>query len=186
MSLWSPCNSDIQVNSYWVAVAFDHEREYRSSVIAIREADESQLCCSNVLSWCCLIRERMLAIGMRRPNRLNRRAYVPPLPTNKDFGREPWSPSHISRDSKEELCGMFRSLCTLSDIMEDMAIFHRSSRFLREWSEFTAKVSSQEVQQVFALEQRLICWQEDLNLTIFGRFAICDHPLVYILKIISK
>ena len=139
-----------------------------------------------LLWWCCIIRERMLALGMQRPYRLHGTAKERPLPVEIDFGLEVIFPKYTSVTVKRELPNVFLLLCKLSIIMEDVAIFQRKAQFTRKWnSDIT--ITLHEVRHVRNLDQAIRSWKEELFQVIRNGYSRQKmNPLVYILKIMGE
>lgn len=190
LSLWSPCDSESQVNSYWVARAFHHAQEDMLFPPERKKDWETLRCRRRILWWCCLIRERMLAIGMRRPNRLLRKGFDLQLPSEKDFGLEILHPRSGTQRRKRQHVIMFVLLCKLSIIMEAIAMFQRSVAFARDWSDQSSSVTNDDVEQLGRLEQELKSWRSELDQATLDRVQRrtkrSNIALIYILRIMSE
>ena len=132
LSYWSPFDSEHQVNNYWIDRAFSHAR-------AIRLWDrpgENVVTSSRyrLIWWCCLLRDRLTSIALRRPYRIHETKTTWPLVTEADFGLEVMFPRFTTIRTKKILIQSFIWLCKLSDTMRDIAVFHEQTRFDREWS----------------------------------------------------
>jgi hypothetical protein len=132
----------------------------------------------------------MLAIGMRRPNRLCHEGYTRKLPTERDFGLEVLFSTDSTARLKRQQVVMFVLLCKLSDIMEEIALFQRNVTFFRDWSVETQRISKEEVRQVIKLEQELKSWRAELDRVTVDRVQRRTKqsriPFIYILRIMSE
>jgi len=132
----------------------------------------------------------MLAIGMRRPNRLCHEGYTRKLPTERDFGLEVLFSTDSTARLKRQQVVMFVLLCKLSDIMEEIALFQRNVTFFRDWNVETQRISREEVSQVIKLEQELKSWRAELDRVTVDRVQRRTKrsriPFIYILRIMSE
>lgn len=166
--------------------AFHHAREDLLLMSAQQRGDSDLNGRRKLLWWCCIIRERMLALGMQRPHRLHTTAKGRPLPVGSDFGFELNSPKYTNVTLKRELPNLFLLFCKLSIIMEDVAIFQRKAQFSRKWNS-DATLTSEEARHVWSLDQAMRSWKEELSHAIINRRSTRRiNPLVYILKIIGR
>jgi hypothetical protein len=128
----SPGPGGVQNNSYWMNLAFKHENE--DELWKTRPPIDGRLCRRRVLWWCCLVRDRMLALGMRRPYRLHRGPFEEDLTSELDFSFEAASYLTTEIQSKRIAIFAFVWLCKLSEIMAAIAVFQRQSKLSREWN----------------------------------------------------
>jgi hypothetical protein len=132
----------------------------------------------------------MLAVGMRRPNRLHKTGYVPPLPREKDFGLEVIFPNVTTLRLKKQLINFFILFCKLSNIMEEVALFQRTVQFPRDWSVELPAINWLEVQRVENFQKKLNQWRSELDHAAVDRVnrrsKQARTPLLYILRIMSE
>lgn len=161
LTYWSPYDSESRVNHYWVAEAFRHARKIR---LWDPDYDSKAMCCRRRLVWwCCLVRDRIVSLGLRRPYRLQEtRSVTPPL-RESDFGRELLLPRYSDRTEKRSMVTCFIWLCKLSDIIVTIANLHERSRFGREWHEGSEEIDpytfDDDFHEAAVLESRLTQWQ---------------------------
>lgn len=137
LSLWSPGWIGIQNNSYWLDMAFKHatsERLWESRSDDPNNTEDRNNR-NRLLWWCCLIRDRVLALGMRRPHRLHKAPSLTydHLITCSDFGLEAQYPSYLDIESKQLSMLSFIWFCKLSKIMARIAVVKGRMRFERDW-----------------------------------------------------
>ncbi|KUJ06339.1 uncharacterized protein LY89DRAFT_790625 [Mollisia scopiformis] len=159
LSLWSPGWIGPQNNSYWLDQAFKH-----ASAGKLWEPQPStRHCRRRLLWWCCLIRDRVLALGMRRPHRLHRAPLDDEVISQSDFGLEAKYPSYTDRKSKSVAVLAFIWFCKLSKIMEAIAVAQRRNKFSRDWDGESAAITAIELDEVNKLDVGLKCWLEEFE-----------------------
>ena len=161
LTYWSPFDSEYQVNNYWTDRAFYHARVIRLWDRPGENAVTSRR--YRLIWWCCLLRDRLISIAMRRPYRIHEAKSSWPLVTEADFGLEVMFPKFITVKTKKSLIQAFIWLCKLSDVMRDIAVFHEQTRFDREWSGKRidqAKIMS-EASRVSQFDTQLRSWREE-------------------------
>jgi hypothetical protein len=131
----------------------------------------------------------MLALGMRRPERLRKLEALPPLPTEADFGMVIFS-RYITVARKREMVKLFLLLCNLSVIMEDIAVFQRRVRYSQLWDAENWELTLQEIELVMGFERRLKVWKDDLNYAGGNRvkrpYIRYGLPMFHILQIMCE
>jgi hypothetical protein len=131
----------------------------------------------------------MLALGMRRPQRLHKSNAKTPLLNERDFGLEVMFPRYVSVAGKKGQVVLFIMLCKLSNIMEDIAVFQRTVKFSDAWDN-DENVGPQEIESVVVFDQALKSWRRDLDNIIVGgdkqRYEPDERAMVYVLQIMSK
>lgn len=110
-----------------------------------------------LLWWCCLVRDRVLALGMRRPYRLHREPFQDPMTLEQDFGLEAVSPVFTDIQRKRIEIAGFVWLCKLSEIMAAVAVFQRRNRFARDWVG-DSSVDMSELAELRDLDQDITNW----------------------------
>lgn len=97
--------------------------------------DSGSLSCRRQITWwCCLIRDRLVSLGLRRPHRLQGRTSVRPMVQWEDFGIESCQPTYTNRRSKKIQMSAFIALAKLSEVMAKIATFQSDNSFNSEWS----------------------------------------------------
>jgi hypothetical protein len=190
LSYWSPYNSELQVNSYWVGRAFHHARTLELWNSGL---DSGALSCRRrIIWWCCLIRDRLISLGLRRPYRLQEKTSIRAMVRREDFGVEACRPTYTNIRSKEVQISAFIALAKLSDIMADIAFFESSNNFRFAWSGDWEQctVSQGEIDNVHRLLQRINDWKEDYQKVSTG---IADSVLprsskipIYMLRVLGE
>lgn len=132
LTYWSPFDTEYKVNNYWVDQAFYHARAIK---LYDFERDNGPMSSRRkIVWWCCLMRDRLVACGLRRPYRIQEMKEVWPVVKQTDFGLEVIFPRFIDAETKRAMIDAFIWLCKLTDVMRDIAVFHENNRFDREWS----------------------------------------------------
>jgi hypothetical protein len=131
----------------------------------------------------------MLALGMRRPDRLHKSNANQLFPNERDLGVEVILPQFTSVPRKRAHFALFIMLCKLSNIMEDIAVFQRTVKFSYAWNN-GATVGPQELQSVMAFDQALKSWRRALDGNVIGaqeqRNEHSGGAMVYVLQIMSE
>jgi hypothetical protein len=132
----------------------------------------------------------MVALGMRRPERLLLLEALLPLPTEADFGTNTLVSRYTTVARKKKTVKLFLLLCKLSIIMEDIVVFQRSVRYSQLWDAENRELTLQEIELVAGLERRLKSWKEDLNSAVINRAKQrCTRdrfPMLYVLQIMGE
>ena len=161
LTYWSPFDSEYQVNSYWIDRAFYHARAIAlwdpqgKSVASLRR--------NRIVWWCCLLRDRVVSLALRRPYRIHEAKTTWPFVTEADFGLEVMFPKFTTAKTKRTMIDSFIWFCKLSDIIRDIAVFHEKKRFDREWSGglvSSTTILAEEI-QVSKFDTQLSDWKEE-------------------------
>jgi hypothetical protein len=107
-----------------------------------------------------MVRDRVLALGMRRPYRLHKDPFEETLISELDFGLEATSPLYTDVHSKRISVMAFIWLCKLSEIMAAIAVFQRRNRFSRDWDGDAGSMSASELKDISSFDQDLKDWKE--------------------------
>ena len=89
----SPYGHNIKINSFWLGLAIQYAKDadaHRYQVCARMTSHQRKLC--KRLWWCCIIRDRILPLGCRRPLSIT--------PDQFDFG----TPTLTVEDFEDEIC----------------------------------------------------------------------------------
>jgi hypothetical protein len=119
-----------------------------------------------LLWWCCLVRDRVLALGMRRPHRLHRAIIEDDNISESNFGVEAKYPSYTDLKSKQVEILAFIWFCRLSRIMETIAIVQRQNRFVRDWNGDSGANIISELEEVSTLHEELNTWLEEFEVAV--------------------
>ncbi|KAF8854311.1 hypothetical protein BDZ45DRAFT_45449 [Acephala macrosclerotiorum] len=162
LSLWSPGWIGPQNNSYWLDQAF----KYAIAVKLWEPRPSPSHSRRRLLWWCCLIRDRVLALGMRRPHRLHKAPIDDAVVSETDFGLEAKYPSYTGKKSKSVAILAFVWFCKLSKIMEAIAVTQRRNKFARDWNGESDGISVEELEEVNGLDLDLKGWLEEFEDTV--------------------
>lgn len=192
ISLWSPGPGGVQNNSYWLNLAFKHAND--DELWKTQPSTDGRQCRRKLLWWCCLVRDRILALGMRRPYRLHRGPCEEALLTPTDFDLKVTADQQRTDiQSKRIAILAFVWLCKLSEIMAAIAVFQRQTRFSREWNGEDVRDSTSELEQVTAFDRDIREWKEQFEADAFEATrneSINDSQDIpipfYILRIVCK
>jgi hypothetical protein len=164
LSLWSPGWIGAQNNSYWLDMAFKHAAAKR--LWEHDPEDKSKNSRLRLLWWCCLVRDRVLALGMRRPHRLHKALLEDDIVSKSDFGVEAKYPSYTDFKSKQVEILAFIWFCRLSRIMETIAIVQRQNRFVRDWNGDNVENITSELEEVISLQDKLDTWLKEYEIGV--------------------
>ncbi|KAE9371338.1 hypothetical protein N431DRAFT_341151 [Stipitochalara longipes BDJ] len=190
LSLWSPGWIGAQNNSYWLDMAFKHATMGRLWEGKPGDMIKGRKCRKHLLWWCCLIRDRVLALGMRRPHRLHKTPIQDEIISEEDFGLEATYPSYTDVKSKRVAMLAFIWFCRLSRIMEAIAVVQRRNRFARDWNGDNVGNVTSELEEVNHFDMQLKEWLEEFEFTAREEFMIDkDQPVpvpISTLRIIAQ
>lgn len=115
-----------------------------------------------IIWWCCLLRDRLISVALRRFYRIHEAKSTWPIVTEADFGPEAMFPKFMTVKRKRAVLQSFIWWCSLSDIVRDIAVFQEKKRFDREWSDSltTEAAIVSELAQVSQFDNRLKSWKE--------------------------
>ncbi|KIW90822.1 uncharacterized protein Z519_08605 [Cladophialophora bantiana CBS 173.52] len=192
LSFWSPYNSDACVNSFWLDRAFFHAREARLwDPLSDSATPPSR---RKVIWWCCLVRDRIIGMGLRRPHRLHTTAHERtwPMVSMADFGSEVICSQYMDRRSKQLRMSSFIWLCHLSIQIVSIIEFQREAMFSRTWRTGRENVSSvtKRIETVLDINHRLdvleLQFELDGNLTLRGGDPQVDVVAVKTLQVMIQ
>lgn len=164
LSHWSPYDSSKQVNSFWVDEAFRH-----AIVGGLAESQSTQR--ARIVWWCCLTRNRLIALGLRRPRTL--KSHVSGrLPTVADFGPEAVRPWFQTPKSKKAAIKAFVALCELSGIIEEAVRFKAKVSEASWWITGVAK-TSRHIEEIGVIDEQLTVWRSKFD-TACSKLDLAD------------
>jgi len=183
ISSWSPAPPAPihENNSYWVDLAFKH-----ANSVQLWSGSSAECSRRRLLWWCCIVRDRHLAVVLRRPYRLHNITTTGELPSYGDFSIEATEPSFLDLPSKRLAMLSFVWLCRLSEIMARIAHFQRQFRFSLEWNG-TVDVSSGS-EEIYDLDRQLDEWRSNFEASMSERDEARQAvfaPSVTLLRIVS-
>ena len=175
LTYWSPFDAEYQVNNYWTDRAFHHARAIRLWDYQGKTAVTSTR--YRIIWWCCLLRDRLISIALRRPYRIHEAKSAWPMVSEADFGLELMFPQFATVKTKRTVIDSFIWLCKLSDIMRDIAVFHEQKRFDREWSDniISRATIIPEASRVSQFDSQLQNWREEY-LKVSGEYITSLKP----------
>ncbi|KAL6229527.1 fungal-specific transcription factor domain-containing protein [Aspergillus navahoensis] len=162
LSLWCPRENDQQVNSWWLATAIQHARAAQAHRYHLQEhLPETERLELKRLWWACVVRDRVIALGLRQPILITRESF--------DFGREKLTindvkdegdgPSVYDKELKRILLVITVCLCDLCAVLTGMlALVPPLSK--------VARLPEHHTQVVVRLEQfraSLQAWRNELT-----------------------
>jgi hypothetical protein len=105
----------------------------------------------------------MISFALRRGYRIQEARSTWPLVSISDFGLEIMFPRFMDTKTKRTSLEAFISLCDLTDIIRDVALFQETNSFNREWSGGVLDKAAivPEITQVSQYDNRLKHWKED-------------------------
>ncbi|KIW32350.1 uncharacterized protein PV07_03903 [Cladophialophora immunda] len=175
LSYWSPFNLDTQVNSRWVARAFLHARQAR---LEDPDYDSGTMFSRRkIIWWCCVLRDRLVSVGLRRLHRLHKVESRWGPVTTMDFGAEAVLPQFMGAESKRIMMAAFIWMCDLTQLINDIGTFHVDRKFQREWRDVSSSGDSDhdllldEMLQCSAYESRLKEWKVRFKQDMAGAMA---------------
>ena len=189
ITLWSPGPAGAHNNSYWLNMAFKHANA--AKLWSVQPATEGRARRRRILWWCCLIRDRILALGMRRPYRLHKAPFEEMLMSTDDISLEP-STSYLPTEARFTRTPTleFIWLCNLSEIMAAIAIYQQRANFSREWNNGHVENDTSELKEVETFERDIKNWKDAFEGDVEQMISGQDHHDVPIavssLRIVCK
>jgi hypothetical protein len=185
LSFWSPYDSQIQVNSYWIDQAFYHANEaglHQPATYDVSRGNRDRLIWS-----CCLLRDRTIAFGLRRNHDLHDGSDTTGMAQDGDFGLEAHHYSFTEHSLKRRQIQAFINLCELSQVMASIMKMQKSLMNNIHYDEtFASKEIVLLKPQISKLDSELVSWtsrvQNNLLKTIgdIGEYANVTLQLPYI------
>lgn len=149
LSYWSPYDGTREVNSFWSNEATRH-------AVAGGLPGSSPNSRGRIIWWCCIIRNRMISTGLRRPNLLKDRINSR-LPEIEDFGDEVFHPRFVSKEAKVYFARAFHLLCSLTSIIAECVLLQYRA-YTEIWELPAGHPSAQLLKEVRALDNELTIW----------------------------
>ncbi|KAJ0418680.1 hypothetical protein BJY00DRAFT_324838 [Aspergillus carlsbadensis] len=114
---------DVFSNSYWLRIALQEASIVREThLVAKRPVDDGERSELKRLWWCCLVRDRIISLGMRRPPQITAEevdAYPRMLATD-DINDEIFGSFVYSFETKSALFELYTSLCHFALAVTDL------------------------------------------------------------------
>jgi len=159
LSHWSPYDASEEVNVFWADEAFHHA--------TLGRLHEGRTPRDLVVWWCCMVRNRLLALGIRRPYTLRRYKPVRMLTIVDLSGKKPSFRSSLSR-ARIYAAEIFISLCKLSIVINEVVLLkHHASR----WDEWRANEgfldsADRHLDRIASIDRMLSLWNTSFEQTI--------------------
>jgi hypothetical protein len=161
LSFWSPYDGTREVNSFWVDESLAH------SLAAKLHEPTTGPHRNKVIWWCCIVRNRVVSLALRRPWRLHPCQTVIPLSLD-DFGLELFSPMFTQVETKTRMSKAFLALCHLTDIMKEVLLFRRhffaAPEHLHPDEDPCNWKSGYGMEIVNMLDQKLSIWNQEYDI----------------------
>ncbi|KAL2430662.1 hypothetical protein ABEF95_012376 [Exophiala dermatitidis] len=160
LSYWSPFDLDTQVNSRWVHRAFFHARQAR---LGDPDFDSGTMFSRRkIIWWSCVLRDRLVSVGLRRLHRLHKIESRWGPVTTADFGAEAVCPQFMGVESKRVMMSAFIWMCNLIPLICGIGTFHANRKFQWEWRDVSSAnhdLLLEELMQCSAYESQLKEWK---------------------------
>jgi hypothetical protein len=120
LSLWCPRDNDRQVNSWWLATAIQHARAAQAHQYYLQEhLPETQQLELKRLWWACIVRDRVMALGLRQPILITREGFdfTREKLTINDIKDEGEGPAVYDKELKRVLLIITVCLCDLCGVL---------------------------------------------------------------------
>jgi hypothetical protein len=196
LSHWSPYDESRDVNYFWVDEAVRHA--------TAGQKFRSKLPHDRVVWWCCLTRNRLLALALRRPHKLKQ--YHPfDFPLIADFRRSQ-NKARVTLDgglprSKIHVAELFVALCKLSVIMNKIILQRHGAPRWDEWrrprsgaaatgDNLDSSSSQSDVDELMLIDRELNEWHSTFQHVVsrFDERDVSRHLTVsvHVLRIMSQ
>jgi hypothetical protein len=124
LTIWAPSDSSPDINSFWLDRAIDHATKLG--------LPQSRIPGHRIVWWCCIVRNRVLALGLRRPHKLRCLPVPPPL-TCADFTIVTSRAFTTYIKGNLLAAELFLAFCKLSDIIESVVKLRAQITTWDEW-----------------------------------------------------
>lgn len=183
LSHWSPYDSSKDVNSFWADEAIHHAR-----ICELESSNDPQ---HRVIWWCCLTRNRILALALRRPHKL--RAGCLKQTSYVDIFGKAWPTSSSLLSDLERMASiLFVSLCKLSEYMNSIVLLRHSSSRWDDWRAYQtgSELAGTDINSIMVIDQGLGEWNADFEQQIMqhamGKIPRQFRPSVYFLRLVYQ
>jgi hypothetical protein len=166
LTLWSPYDSSSQVNTFWLDKALHH-----ASKAKLQWSKRPE---HRTLWWCCVVRNRTMALGLRRPHKLTVLS-TPLMPILSDF--EHLIDSSQEKVGKRQICmaRAFICMCKLAGIVKSIAIINNPNLSWNSWKNIeVAGSASTTFMRLSIVDGWLDALEEEVDSV--RRQALTDNP----------
>ncbi|KAF9885061.1 hypothetical protein FE257_000792 [Aspergillus nanangensis] len=196
-------DSDTSNNSKWLSIAIDYAKKIEAHLYYIPTKRSRKVSDLKRIWWSCIIRDRLISLGMRRPIQItpDQFDFSQPGMTFADLEDEAFHSEVYGLDTKTALCQVLASLCHFVVTVTDLAMIvypMPQEQLVLEMDDCRSRV--QRLEKVkSALLQWELNWMEHMSgkdfylhsslalctglLTIYyqsARMALCNHMCLLI------
>ena len=170
LTTWSPYDASFEVNDYWLNEALRHV--YKTGI------PNGEKLHHRILWWCCIVRNRTIALALRRPHRLRdlKPAFTLSL---EDFSLSEPTSSQSQNCHSERLLAieLFLSLCKLSDVMADILRLGTNTTRWDPWRGIETDPVRRKLKPVVDIDLKLQEWWDsfDLIISVYALHTISSH-----------
>uniref|UniRef100_A0A0B7KCW3 Zn(2)-C6 fungal-type domain-containing protein n=1 Tax=Bionectria ochroleuca TaxID=29856 RepID=A0A0B7KCW3_BIOOC len=191
MTYYSP-EGDHMINSYWLSTAVHFARSERADKYHLPSHQSGNSQTLKRLWWCCILRDRIMALSLRRPVNIHADEFDFGQPglERSDFQNELECQSVYERETKQVLVHISSALCQL------VVIFDKVFAVLRHGSSTTSSVGASEgmIQEGTLCLEMLDLWYETSKATVKSpaeiseghRFVTLFMKMIYIYYFVAK
>lgn len=148
LSYWSPYDESKPVNTFWCDEAIKHA--------TVGKLYQGLTSYDRVVWWCCIVRNRILSLGLRRTRHL-KIFEVGSMLTIVDFDLIEAIPDYPLTRKMISIAEVFIKLCKLSEIIYDILIFRSRPRQYKIKSDESLEI----LKAVSDIDQRLAIWSDE-------------------------
>ena len=164
LSHWSPYDNSTEVNNFWADEAFHHA--------TIGRLHDSQQSYHRVIWWCCIVRNRVLSLALRRPHKL-RRYESGPMITLADFNHRRFPNGTRLKQRRFRAAEIFISLCKLSMVMNKIVLMRHPGIRWDDWRADQRLDSAHiDLDNIASTDQMMTSWSHGFECTV----ARMDDP----------
>ncbi|KIW36735.1 uncharacterized protein PV06_11031 [Exophiala oligosperma] len=161
LTTWSPYDASFEVNDYWLDEALRHA--YKAGI------PNGESPHHRILWWCCIVRNRISALALRRPYRL--RDLQPDFaPSMEDFSTPEPTSSQAQDCHRDMLLAVevFLSLCKLSVVIEDILRLGPNTTRWDPWRGIEKDPVHRKLKPVMDIDLKLQEWCDSFDLIMSG------------------
>lgn len=161
LTMWSPYDASFEVNDYWLDEATRHA--YKAGI------PDGKSLHHRILWWCCIVRNRISALALRRPYRL--RDLKPEFTLSREDFSRPEATSSQARDCRRErllAVELFLSLCKLSVVIADILRLGPNTTRWDPWRGIEKDPLHRKLEPVMDIDLKLQQWWDSFDLVMSG------------------
>jgi len=130
------------------------------------EPNGALTCRNRLLWWCCIVRNRLIKLGMRRPKILHMTASPGGIVRATDYGLEALFPKYSPSNVKMRTIAVFIELCKLTDLMQEVMTLTDQIRQSRNGEDLALDKDLGGYGQVISLNRKMSRWSKDYEETM--------------------